>query len=108
MKESQKLHKSPGLVRVLKKLCYKRVTVIPIVADVLGTILKGLGIGEQRKNRDHLDHSAVKIYLNILKSSGDPKRLAVNQTCEKPPVKIHTRKEKKYFSEIFVNGIWPS
>ena len=41
------------------------------------------GIGNQRKNRDHLDYSIVEIGQNTEKSPGDLRRLAVTQTPAK-------------------------
>ena len=58
-----------------------RMTVIPNVVGALGMIPKGLkntgGIGNHRKNRDHPDHSDVKIALNTQKSPEDLTRLPV-------------------------------
>ena len=45
------------------------------------------GTEDQRKNQDHLDPSIIKINWNPEKSPGDLRRLAVIQTCEKPPVR---------------------
>ena len=51
------------LANKLKKLWDIRVTVILIIIGVLGTVPKDMeerktgGIGNQRKNQDHLDHS---------------------------------------------------
>ena len=41
-KESQKLDKYLDLARELKKLCNMKVTVIPIIVRILGTVLKNL------------------------------------------------------------------
>ena len=48
------------------------------------------GIGNRGKNRDHQDHSIVKIAKNIQKSSEDLRRLAVT----KNPKKEYQRKKK--------------
>ena len=41
--------------------------------------------GNLKTNRDHLDHSSVKIGLNTDKSPGDPWKLTITQT----PIKDH-------------------
>ena len=63
------------------------IIIISIVIGAIRTVPKGLGrnnggIGNQ-KNRDHPDHSFVKIRLNTQKSLGDLRRLAVSQTLLK-------------------------
>ena len=64
-----------------------KVTVIPVIVGTLGTVSNGKEkierIGNQRKNRDHLDHSIVKIGKNIQKSRLDLRRIAVTQTLVK-------------------------
>ena len=67
-----------------------RVTVIPNVIGELRTITKKLGKGtvrieNQRKKRDLLYYSIIKIGQNTVKSPRDLRRLAVSQT----PVKDH-------------------
>ena len=42
LKESEKKAKYLNLARELKKLCNMKVTIVPVVIDVLGTIPKGL------------------------------------------------------------------
>ena len=62
MKEREKISKFLDLVRKLKKLLNMTVTVIPIIVGTLGTVIKVTeGIGNQKKNRDPIDHSIVKI-----------------------------------------------
>ena len=56
-----------------------KVTVIPIVADALGTIPKGVEDREIEKR----NYSMVEIGLNTKKSPGDFRRLAVTQTLVK-------------------------
>ena len=63
---------------------------ILIEVGTLGTVPKGLEkgtgrVGNWKKNRDHAYCSIVEIGLNTEKSTGNPRRLAVNQT----PVKYH-------------------
>ena len=43
-----------------------KVTVIPIVIDALGTVIKGLiqGLGNKRMNGDHLNYNIIKIGEN--------------------------------------------
>ena len=58
-----------------------RLTVIPVVIDVLG---KRAGRARnQRMNRDHLNYTIVEIALNTNKGSGDLRRLGVTQTSVK-------------------------
>ena len=62
-----------------------KVTVIPIVISVLGTVTKGLlrrleGLGNKRSNEDHPNCNIIKIGQNTEKSPGDLKILAVTQT----------------------------
>ena len=46
-----------------------KVTVTPILVSALETVLKGLArIVDLRNNQDHLEHNALKINKNILKS----------------------------------------
>ena len=50
-----------------------KVTLIPIVISAIQIVLKGLGgglneLGNQRKNRDHIDNSVAEIDQNIEKS----------------------------------------
>ena len=78
IKGSKKIDKYLDLTRKLKKLWNMEVTVIWIVVCALGmfpksleNILGGGGTGDQRKNRDHPDHGAVR----ILKNPGDLSRL---------------------------------
>ena len=65
-------------------------TWIPIVVGTLRTFLQGRGkksggTGNQRKNRDHPDHSRVERGHNTEESPRVPRRFAVFQT----PVKSH-------------------
>ena len=68
-----------------------KVTVIPIVVDALGTVIKGL-----KKRLEELEISGrteiiytAKINKNIQKSTEDLRRLAVTQT----PMKDHQLKQ---------------
>ena len=69
-----------------KKLWNMKVTVIPIVIGALATVPKGSekkktgGTGNQGKNRNHPDHSNVKIGKNTQKSPDDLRGLAVTYT----------------------------
>ena len=87
--ESEKINKYFGLDRKLIKV---KVKVIPVIIGGIGTVSKSLekdwkNVGNQRKNRDHSEHTIVKIGLTTQKSLGGMRRLAVLQTPEK------TRKE---------------
>ena len=67
-----------------------KVTVIPTVIGVLGTVTKGLlqeleNMEKKRTCRDHQNYSTVEIGQNTEKSPGDLRRLAVTQT----PVENH-------------------
>ena len=67
IKGSENIYKYLDIAGELKKLWNMRVEVISIVLGALGMISKDLGekktigIGDQSKNRDHPDHSTVKI-----------------------------------------------
>ena len=65
-----------------------KVTIVPIMIGVLGTITKGLlkgGLGSWRTGRDYPNDSIAKNGQNPETSPGDLRRLAVTQT----PVKNH-------------------
>ena len=65
IKEPEKRDKYFDLAKELKKLWSMRVTVIPVIARALGTVLKGVGKDwSQRKNRDHPDQVMVAISAN--------------------------------------------
>ena len=55
-----------------------KVTVIPVVVGVLGTVLKGLEKGWKEWKSE--DYRIVEINQNTEKSPGDQRRLAVTQT----------------------------
>ena len=62
--------------------------VMPIEVCAFGAVLKDVEKkirqnGNQRKNRDHPDHSIVKIGLNTGKSPGDLKRLFATNSLGK-------------------------
>ena len=62
-----------------------KVTVIPIVTGVLGTVTKRIcsgtgGFGNKEMSGDHPNYSIIKIGQYTEKSPGDWKRLAVTQT----------------------------
>ena len=71
----------------LKKFWNMKVKVIPTIVLAHETFSKGLN---QRKDRDHPDHSTAKISQDTLKSAEDP-RFVVTQ----PPVKNHLRSGMK-------------
>ena len=89
MKGSEKISKHLNLAwQIKKKLLNMRMMVIPILVGTLGTVPKWFrnttgGTGDQRENRDHTDHSIVKIDENTEKSPGDLRRLAVTHTSVK-------------------------
>ncbi len=67
-----------------------KVTMIPIVREVLGTVTKRLvqglgGLGNKKTKRDHPNYCIIKIGQNNEKSPEDLRKLAVTQT----PVKDH-------------------
>ena len=68
-----------------------KVTIVPIVVGVFGTITKGLlkglggGLGSWRTSRDNQNDSIAENSQNPETSPGDLKRFAVTQT----PVKNH-------------------
>ena len=68
-----------------------KVTFIPIVIGVLGTVTKRLvgkgtgGFGKNRTSGDHPNYGISEIGQNTEKSPGDMRRLAVTQT----PLKDH-------------------
>ena len=73
-----------------KKLWNMKVTVIPIVNDVLSKVVKEFGTrikrhGNERMKRDHRNYTIIKIGQNTQKRPGDLMGLAVTQT----PVKNH-------------------
>ena len=60
---------------------YNKVTVIPIVIGVLGTVIKGTGgLANKRTSRDYANYSVVEIGQNTQKSPGDFRGLAVTLT----------------------------
>ena len=85
IKEKEKRDKYLNLAWKLKELWNMKITVIPIVHGVLGTILrclpKGTGrVGNWRTCRDHRNY---KIGQNTEKSPGDLRRLVLTQTLSK-------------------------
>ena len=85
LKESEKRDRYQDLVRELKKLWNTKVTVMPNVIGVLGTIPKGLEkvLGDLELGGqvgDYLDYSIIKIDQNTEKTPCDLRRLAVTQT----------------------------
>ena len=74
LKESKKKDKYLDLVRELKKKLWDmKVTVIPIVIGVLGTVTKGLvqGLGNKRASGDQPNYSIAEISQNTKNSPGD-------------------------------------
>ena len=63
LKECKKKDTFQDLARELKKLWNMKVTVIPIVIGALGTVTKGLvqglGLGNKRTSRDHLNNGII-------------------------------------------------
>ena len=71
-------------MRTEKKIWNMKMTVIPIVIGVLGTVTKRLILGlkyfeNKRTNGDHPDNNIIYISLISEKSPGDLSRLAVIQ-----------------------------
>ena len=89
IKENEKIIKYFDLARELGKLRNKKITVIPVVVRVLGTVSKSLEKKLKEleicgKIETHPDYNIVKIGWNTEMSPGDPRKLAITQT----PVKI--------------------
>ena len=84
LRENEKRNKYQVLSRELKKPWNMKVTIIPIVTGVLGTVTKDWyrdwRIGNKRTSGDHPNDSIAEIGWNSEKSHGDLKRLAVTQT----------------------------
>ena len=88
LKECEKKDKYLDLARELKKLWNVKVTIIPIVISVFGTVTKGLlkgngGIGSWRPRGDHPNDSLTENSQNTEKCPGKLRRLAVTQTQAK-------------------------
>ena len=80
------------LARELKNLWNMKVTFIPIVIGVLGTVAKGfvqgtVGLRNKRTNGDNPNYSIIENGQTTEESPGNSRRLAVSQT----PVKDHQR-----------------
>ena len=85
LKESKKEDKYLDLARERKKLWNMKVTIIPIVIGMLGTVTKGLVKGleelETRASVETIETTALLSSARILRRfSGDLKRLTVTQT----------------------------
>ena len=82
IKENDEKDKYIDLAGELKKLWNMKVTVIPIVIDVFGTISKGWNerFGNWRTSQDYLKNSIIEIGHNIEKNPGDLSRVAVTHT----------------------------
>ena len=76
-KENEKIDKYLYLARILTKLRYMRITVIPIIIGALGTVTGG--IRNKRTSGDHPNYRIIEIDQNIEKSPGALRRLAVTQ-----------------------------
>ena len=109
-KNSQKCKKIIIIIIIdeLKKLCNKKVTVIPNVFDALGTIPNGIvrglaeRVGNQRTSRYHPNY-CIKINQYTEKSPRDLRRLAVTET----PVKDHQLTPVWKIRQEFVQEVWP-
>ena len=78
LKENEKRDKYLDLARELEKLWNIKVTVIPIVIGVLGTVTEGLVQGlENLEIRGRVETSIVEFGQNTKKSSDDLRRFAV-------------------------------
>ena len=79
--ESEKTDKYFDLARKFKKLWKMKVTVIPIIIGVLGTVskvlIKRMDDLEMRTRGDHPNYCVTEIGQNTKKSPGDLRRLAV-------------------------------
>ena len=72
------------LARELKELWNMKVTVIPVIISIRGTVTKGLVQGLEDleirgREGDHPNYSIVEIGQNSKKSPGDLRRLTVTQ-----------------------------
>ncbi len=78
LKEIEKKDKYLDLVRELKKQWNMKVTIIPIVIDVFGTVTKGLLKGLEVVG-DHPNNNITENGQNTEKSPGDLKRVFLTQ-----------------------------
>ena len=88
IREIKKIVKYLDFARELKKLWNMKVRVISSEVGTQETVPKNLdkrlkGTEDQRKNREHLDYSTLKISLNTWKNPRAQRRLAVTQTSVK-------------------------
>ena len=90
LKECEKKDKYIDFARELKKkLWNKKMTIIPIVIDAFGSVIKRTGgIRSWRTSGDHPNYNIVENSQNTEKCPGDSRRLDVTQT----PVKYHQLK----------------
>ena len=81
-KKVKKRDKYLELAKELKKYLHKKVTVIPIVTGMLGTVTKELvqRLEDLEISGDYPNYRIVEISQNTEKSPGDLRRLAVTQT----------------------------
>ena len=73
---SEKRDKNVNLIKELKRVYNRKVSVIPVVVGALGTISQMIEketerVGNLKTNRSHLDCSIIKIGLNTEKSPGE-------------------------------------
>ena len=88
-----------------------RVMVISVVVCALGMVLEGfekktVGIGNQRNNWDHTDHSIVKISKKTLKNLRELRRPTVTQTPVKADQLTFEWKTDKECGELFGGALW--
>ena len=84
LKEREKKDKYLDLAWELKKMWNMKVTFIPIVIGILGTVTKGLIKGENdleiRTSGVYPNYCIIEIGQNTEKRPGDMRKLAVTQT----------------------------
>ena len=83
LKESKKIDKFQDVTKELKKLWNTKLTVIPMVICVHGTVTKFLVLENKRISGDNTNYSIVEIGQNTKRSPGDLRRLVVTHTLVK-------------------------
>ena len=103
LKESQKKDKYPDLARELKRLLSMKVTIIPIVIGILGTVIKGLIKGledlEIRGREETIQTTELlrspRILRRVLKNLG----LSFHSnSCEKPSANAGVKNMKRSYN----------
>ena len=89
LREGEKRNKYVALAWELKKLWNMKVSVIPIIIGALGSVIKGLTQGfeglEISGRAETIQPTALLRSVSTEESPWDLGKLAVTQTCGKPP-----------------------